>query len=739
MGAAAPEIAARPNRLLYPQKRTNAKSESQPKWVRVSWGEALHEIATKLREVRKESGPEAVCFGRPTPSANGSSDWFPYLQRLANRFGTPNVTTTGHLCQWTRDRGSAFTYGVGLPTPHFGEAGLILMWGHNPAATNPQMFKRMRKGQRRGAMIVVIDPKYTETVEVADVWLSPRYGTDGALALGAIRALIAGGGFDEPFVTKWTNGPFLVDPNTRRFVRPQGGNAGSLYSVLDPTGCLTVLDVSESPENWSFVPQLLGSHGAAKTVFTLLWERVQGFSVSRVSQETGIPQDRIDRFYHLLATRRPICYYTWNGMEQHVNAMYTNRAICTLYSLTGCFDAPGGNVLFPSPEGIDVVGKAFLSEQQKTKRLGLETRPLGTPNDASAAPFVYRAILEGKPYPLPALLTFGSNMLLQNPNSDQGRDALRNLEFHVHVDAFETPMAQFADLLLPAATQWESPGLRMGFEGEAETCRHVQYRPAAAQPPGEARPDIEIIFELACLLGYENDFWGGDIERAFDERVRPAGLTLKQLMESPCGISTADPVRYRKYADIDQSGQVVGFSTPTRKLELYSEKMAAHGHDPLPMYCVPSTNPTLNHALAKEFPLVLTSRRLKFIVHSQHRGVPSLRKRWPDPFVEIHPETAKYYRVEDQEWVRLETDQAEITTKVVVSEKVQQGVLVGQAGWWEACPDLQLPGYDPFGSEGANLNRLISTEITDEISGSVPLKSYYCRLKKLSDHPAGSE
>lgn len=747
MGAAAPEIAGAPNRLTHPLRRVNGKDAAQPSWEPISWDAALDEIVGRMQAVRDTFGAEAVAFSRPTTSANGSADWYPYLVRLAHRFGTPNLHTTSYLCQWNRDHGLAESYGVGLPTPEFESSGVTVILGHNAAITNPQTLDRLRAARRDGTRVVVVDPRKAETTKFADLWLAPRYGTDAALVLGAIRSLLETGTFDTDFTTHWTNAPFLVDLATGRLLRgAAGGPHDGAYAVMGDDNEIGFVDPAVPPEHWTVHPTLDTRVGiipegladeqpklGAASVLHLLAERAATWNIDAVAEATGIDAAGVQAFYDLLATARPVSYYTWNGWEQHSNSYYTHRCMAVLYALTGSFDKRGGNVIYPSMELIDVDGGALLAPRQAAKRLGLAERPLGVPNYSSTARFYYRAILDGEPYPLKMLLSFGSNMLLQNPDSDRGREALRALDFHVHVDMAPTPMSDSADLLLPAATPWESPGLRLGFEGSAETAFHAQYRPPVAVSPGEARSDLDIIFELARRLGYADDFWGGEIAASFDARLRPLGLTLAELAREPGGITVARDLRYSKHAEVDDEGAVTGFATPTGKIELYSERLLAHGYDPLPVYALPTTSPAENPAVAEHYPLVLSSIKLRVTAHSQHRGVRSLRKRHPHPFVEIHPDTADEHDLHDGDWIRVETPLAAMRVRAKVTTKVLPGSVVGHAGWWESCPDLDLPGYDPFSDDGANYNRLVSTDVSDVVSGGVAVKSFHCRVRRWAE------
>ena len=143
-------------------------------------------------------------------------------------------------------------------------------------------------------------------------------------------------------------------------------------------------------------------------------------------------------------------------------------------------------------------------------------------------------------------------------------------------------------------------------------------------------------------------FFGGDMEAAMRYQLEPSGITLDRLRANPVGIKTEVVTRYRKYAELDaKSGHPSGFATPSRKLELYSPRLAAAGYDPLPKHEEPAESPIGAGQSSGDYPLVLTSFRLLQFVNQQHRHIPRLRDRAREPLVEVHPETASAIGVPD--------------------------------------------------------------------------------------------
>jgi anaerobic selenocysteine-containing dehydrogenase len=364
------------------------------------------------------------------------------------------------------------------------------------------------------------------------------------------------------------------------------------------------------------------------------------------------------------------------------------------------------------------------------KSLGVNERPLGPARwQFVSTDDVYRAILNQEPYGVHGIIGFGANILLAHADPLRGRQALKALDFYVHADLFMNPTAELADIVLPVASVFEREALKFGFEISADAQSLVQLRQKVVEPQGEARSDTQIVFDLACRLGYGSYFWDGDIEAACREQLGPSGVTLEELRAQPGGVRVPLQTRYRKFTE-QNNGTPRGFNTPTRKIELYSQRMLEHGYLPLPDYEEPLVSPLSRPDLAERYPLVLTSAKNTLFCETQHRGLPSLRRQAMDPEVELHPLTAAERNIHAGDWVRIETPEGSVRARARMNDSLQPNVVCGQHGWWQACLEIGAPGYDAFSPEGANFNRLIGNEAIDPISGSVPHRAYLCQVRR---------
>ena len=747
-GKAAPEIVHHAERLLHPLARTNPKGAADPGWRRISWDEALDTVATRLLALARDHGAESVVFSSASPSTSALSDSVDWLMRLRRAFGSPNQCIYMELCGWGRYLAPLYTFGAPVPgtyLPDLDQAGCILYWGYNPSVSRLSHATSTVSALARGARLVVVDPRRAGLATKADHWLRVRPGTDAALALSLTDVLIENGWFDQEFVRRWTNAPLLVRVDTGRLLR-----ADALSPAGDPSHYVAWDEVAAGPVvydpgrgRYSVAEERLALFGVhqvmtstgdlpCRTVFDLLAETCSRMRPPVAETITGVPADDIEETARTLWESRPLAFYAWSGLEQQSNATQSVRAVLQLYALIGDLDAPGGNVLFPSVSTNPIDGVDLISPDQRSKALGVSSRPLGPARfEFVTGEDVYTAALEGLPYRVRGMVNLGANLVMAHGDSARGRDALAALDFFVHADLFMNPTAELADIVLPVTSAFESEGLRVGFEISAAAQSRVQLRRPLVPPRGEARSDLQIIFALAGRLGLGEHFWGGDLDAAIRHQLAPSGVTLEQLRDNPAGVDVPLRTRHRKYAEQDGDGPR-GFRTPSRKIELFSEELAEHGYPPLPEFEEPRTSPLSRPDLAARFPLVLTCAKSLWFCETQHRNVPSLRSRVPDPQVELHPDTAGARGVAAGDWVRLETPHGSIRARARFNASLDRQVVCGQHGWWQACADLGMPSYPPFGPGSANLNLVLRQQPSDPISGSSPLRASVCDVAALT-------
>ena len=746
-GRAAPELVYHQDRLLYPLKRTRPKGDPDPGWQRISWDEALDMTASGLRQLAEKHGPESVVFTIVSPSTSASTDAKIWIERLMRAFGSPNVSVAVELCGWGRHLALIDTYGVSLPggvLPDLENAGCILFWGYNPNTSWLDHSVSTMTALKRGARLIVVDPRRTGIAKKSDLWLQVRPGTDGALALGIAHVMIERGWYDKPFIRDWTNGPILVRSDngrllterdlsdigsTQRYVAWNGVKSRPM--LYDPALVSFEGDSAELALFGEYTIDTLQGNVVCRPAFDLTAELCRRYSPERTETICGVGREQIESAARLLWEARPVAYNAWSGLEMQSNATQTARAIGLVYALTGSFDAKGGNVILPAVPTGDVSGNELLSAKQRALALGLHERPLGPGRfQHVTSEEIYRGILEQQPYAVRGLVGFGTNLLLSHADGLRGRESLAALDFYVHADLFINPTAELADVVLPVASAFEREALKIGFEVSHDAQSLVQFRQRVAEPRGEARSDTEIVFDLACRLGLGAHFWDGDIEAAYRYQLAPSGVSLDTLRKHPSGVRVPLKARYRKFAE-EKDGMPQGFATPTKKVELYLEAMVEHGYTPLPEYEEPLMSPISRPDLSERYPLILTCAKHTLFCNSQHRALPSLRRQAMDPQVELHPTAAIERGIDAGDWVHIETPEGSVRARARLNDTLKPDVVCGQHGWWQASPEIGASGHDPFGPDGSNLNLLIGNEANDPVSGSVPHRAYVCQIGRI--------
>ncbi len=636
-----------PERLLYPLKRVGAKGSGN--FTRISWDEALDTIASALQHTKATHGaPAAGFFAGYTKEAR------PQLQRLAHAFGSPNYLTESGCCFSATMVAETLTYGYKLKTTSTVESPktrCVLVWSTNASGSIPPFEEHHLAKRRKHRKMIVVDPRRTETAELADIHLQIRPGTDGALALGFHHLIFANGWQDQAFLDEWANGL----PAFRDYL--------------------------------------------------------QAFTPERVAAICGIAESDLRAAVELFATTLPSqIALSPTATVQHSNGFQNHRAVILLSAVLGMIDREGGNRFFNlkvTPKPIELFD---VCVQELPPRIGDEVFPIWTKYwPAAQSMLMPDCILDGKPQPMRALFALGINTAMW-PNSKRMERALGALDFFATVDFFHNPATLQADIVLPAATSLERPALiaypGCAYQGE------VQYRHTVLPPRGEAKADGTICLELGVRLGMAETFWHGDLAASWAEMA--SGLpddVRHEAYTNPDGVVVYSPVIDELvdhgYLDADRQWRINGFRTATGKIEFDSVELRTHGYDGLPVYQEPAESPLSTPKLWQQYPLVLTTGgRQKYFTHSQQHNVAPMLAHDPQPRVQIHPEDAQPRGIVHGDWVVICSPRGTVCFQAELTDSVKVGVVHAFHGWNQAninelTDDTQLDpisGFPPFKS-----------------------------------------
>ncbi len=466
-GLSTPDFVYHPDRLLYPQKRVGPRGSGE--FRRISWEQALDEVAERLDAIRQETGPESVALGQGT----GRHHYF-HVIRFANTFGTPNWYEPGLAnCFIPRITVSNLTYGGFVAGDYYGDTPprTILFWGHNPLISGPdgELSFPVEKALDAGAFGIAVDPRQSETAKRCGLHLPIRPGTDAALAMGMIRAIIEEGWYDHEFVENWTSG------------------------------------------------------------FDELRERVAGCTPEWAESITGVPAASMLEAAQRYAQDKPSILDWGVSLEQNPNSLQTVRAVAALRGLTGSLDIPGGDVFGQDVVRAYPVLRQALPPDALGKRIGADRfKLLGGFRafmPSAHIPGLFGAMRDGDPYRVRALLVFGNNPLTTVANSRGVLEGLRSLDLLTVSDFFMTPTAAQADYVFPAA-MW--PEMDQIVEMPFVAAQAVFAQRKMVQV-GECWQNEHILNGLATRLqlpGAEES-----LEDIFNYRLEPVQLSFNELAD----------------------------------------------------------------------------------------------------------------------------------------------------------------------------------------------------------------
>lgn len=683
-----------PNRLNYPLKRAGKRGEG--KWTRIGWDEALDEIAAKLAGIKKEHGPEALLVIGGTQ--HGVADWSSW--RFANMFGTPNIFHQGKNCGEAEYLAMCAVYGYTTRSMGGGaRAGVtkcVVNWGANLAESGHLGFGAILRAKEAGAKLVVVDPRRTKTTEQADLWVQLRPGTDGALALGMIHVILEEGLHDAEFVENWCVG------------------------------------------------------------FDRLREVARKWTPRRASEVTWVPAETIAEVARLYATSKP-AHLTW-GVATCQLGRATKSAVlgkCILRAITGNLGVSGGEPFMDHPYHLDWIDNLkwdlLLDHPDRTRdnvsaaeypvasvrgyRMFREAMKGVYPKGFGAAHYMmfpaswamWNAILEGKPYPVKAVCTQGSNTLVNVSDAPKTHRALtsENLDLHFAMDFTLQPTAALADYVLPAADWLERPNLRTdwGFSNV------YQCTEAAVEPLYERRDDYWMWAQLARRLGMGAD-WPEILEGMNDVFLRSTGMTFRQHLDK----NVEAQFTFGSATKGDRTYEQTGFATFSGKVELFPSILEKLGYDPSCEYEEPARSPLATPELAKEYPLVLTSgARVREYWHSSYRDMPKLRGIYPNPRLEIHPEDAERLSIRDGDPVYVETPEGKVKQWAKVDGGILKGVVHADGYWWYP----EMPQAEPclFGVWESNINAITPGDpATFDYAGDNNFRGLLCRVYKVGEN-----
>jgi molybdopterin guanine dinucleotide-containing S/N-oxide reductase-like protein len=697
-----------PDRILYPLRRKPGvakgplqRGREHEAFERVNWDEALDAIAGRLKQIADEYGPESILpysyAGTIGVLGYGSMD-----RRFFHRLGASQLDRT--ICSEAGGVAWNLVYGkkLGTPTEDFRLAKLILAWGANIHGNNVHLWPFVEEARRNGARLIVIDPYRTRTAAVANWHIAIRPGTDAALALGLMHVILNEGLEDRAYIAEMTHG------------------------------------------------------------FERLAERVREYTPERVAAWTGMTPAEIEQLAREYATTRPAALRMNYGVQRSENGGAAVRAIALLPALTGAWKYRGGGAQLSTSGAFSWNKQALerpdlalasplgrLARVVNMSELGRALTELGqareqgsaAPADKDRSPGAPAATPADKHHPLGApagntnqkntlaqdgplvmaLFVYNSNPGAVAPNHNAVSRGLKRTDmFTVVHELFFTDTTDYADFILPATTFLEHTDVQ-GAYGHY----FVQLSKQAIAPVGEARSNVWLFGQLAQRMGFT--------EACF--RDTPEEMIRQALAIGADGHSANTNMEHVTIEDLEREGHIpLAFHrspedkpfqpytsgplpTPSGKIELFSEALAAAGLDGLPGFVAPAESRWGKGA--EIYPLELLGRKNDNYMNSTFANLPGHRKMEArtSQCLEIHPLDAQSRGLADGDRVRVFNDRGSLELTALLNPSLPAGVVAAHLDWAKLHPG------------SANVNALTSERLTD-IGGGATFYSVLVEVAK---------
>lgn len=637
-----------PDRILYPLRRKpGAPKGPRPRgteheaFERISWDEALDAIAARLKDIAARYGPESILpysyAGTMGLLGYGSMD-----RRFFHRLGGSQLART--ICAEAGGVAWNLVYGkkLGTPPEDFAHAKLILAWAGNIHGNNVHLWPFIEQARRNGARLIVIDPYKTRTAALADWHIAIRPGTDVALALGMMHAILREGLEDRSYIDQMTHG------------------------------------------------------------FPQLAERVREYTPERVAAWTGMQASEVEHLAREYATTKPAALRLNYGVQRGENGGAAVRAIAMLPALTGAWKHRGGGGWLSTSgafawnkkalERPDLAAASPIGRPARTvnmSSLGHALTELGQNGDAQNGPAVH------------ALFVYNSNPAAVAPNHNAVvRGMVREDLFTVVHELFFTDTTDYADYVLPATTFLEHTDAQ-GAYGHY----FVQLSNQAIEPVGESRPNVWLFGQLAQRMGFSEECF----------RETPEEMIAQALSIGADGHSNNDGMEHITLENLREHGHVPlalhreegflaytsgPFSTPSGKVEFYSETLKAQGLDPLPAFVPPTES---RWSQSTQYPLEFLSRKADNYMNSTFANLDGHRKMQTRTTqkLEMHPRDAQARGIANGDAVRVFNERGSLKLMALVDGSIPAGVVAAQLDWAKMHP------------EGTNVNALTSERLTD--------------------------
>lgn len=664
-------------RLLYPMRRIEGSPRGAGDFERISWDEAIAEIAEKWKGYTDEFGSEAiaVCTGSGNyhlASGMGPNFGCMLFQNIIGASKINSDVDAAAAIGWIRSLGgSSVNEGKDYPN-----AKTIICWAANPTISQVQTMHFILEAKDKGARYIVIDPVYNANAAKADWYIPLHAGTDGALGFGILNILFNDGKIDEDILKLKTNAPFLIKEDGS-FLRMSDVGVEPETAIDPVTGAEVVNDPYAVWDNAingvaayteatdPSLKEVVDVNGIpVRTALENALDQISQYPPSRTAEITGVSEEDVRELARIYAEEGPVWTHTMMGVDHYSNGQYNTWTMGLVAGLTGNIGVPGGSFGIPGGTSSHLLNMAAFMPQSSD----------GTPCQGAGRTTVCKEALNvlrdetyaGEKLVIKSVFVQGVNPMCTYAQHDYVEEWFNEVDFVVVSEIAMTETAKYADILLPAAQWFEQEDIFSAF-GSAP---YIAWTEKAIEPLGEAKCDYDIHGLLCEALGY-GDFWVDKdtfFERVLDtDAARAVGCTFADLKEKKA-------IKYYPEETFiaNSNGAVptetgrMGFYYDTIVMQEYAIGQEIDPSKETKLYWEEPKHAGQNSEYRKTYPYHLLSDHMRTRTHSQWFDCEYMKEYEPEPILRINPDDAAELGLADGDTARIYNDFGFVVMKVSI-------------------------------------------------------------------------
>lgn len=683
------------NRLQYPMRRVGERGAGE--FERISWDEAIDEIATKWQGYRDEFGLESIAVMSQSGNlrlGGGINGIGSFLTRFVNIMGMSKVNSN---LDWAVAMSGIISFGgndlcTNNEPTDYENASTIVIWGANPAVSQLHNMHFIMEAKEKGTRIIDIDPVYNMTVAKADEFVPINATTDGALALGIINEVVKNGWQDVEFLRAHSEAAFLVKPDGDLMKMSDLGVAPTEGPVNQQTGKPTVIDpyvvwdestnslVEADSAQQPAITGVVEANGMeVQTTFDYLVKIASEYTPEKVEEITGVPASKVRELAEVYTQNGPVLTYMQHGADHYINGHWSCWSIYALSMICGQIGKPGASC---GPTGVNAGSLLNKAVNTAPDSNGNACPPAGRGLNVNMLDSVLdTGQYNGKPISLKSVYIMGNNPVSICAEQGYTERWLSKIDFVVVADENMNDTAKWADILLPVADWYEQTDVY----GCCGTHPYFIWNEKAVEPLCESRSDFDIYKAILEKMGL-SDYWQWEtpedaIKEILDsEKCHSLNIEFEKLKSEKIVRCLPGEVFYKHEGGV--------FLTPTKRCRFYQETpyIDTVGEEiDISKERAPHWEPTLeadkNSEARKKHPFHLLSDHMRTRTHTQWWDVECLKEVETDPVVKINPADAADLGIAEGDEVRVYNDRGSVTLRAVINAGLPRGMMSAPRGF----------------------------------------------------------